>query len=180
MDRRLHAALAAVSALVLAGAGVAQQAPGPDADRNPGRDSERLSRLFPSRVHTAIKAGFDPDDRTSAPNQGNDDGFTGTNHCESYRIDDHGTPVSILADFEGRAGVLGLFFRNFWSDAGGQPMLPGENNRTRMWVDGQLRTDMPLWDYFRNVNDPRGQVAPFCGPFTGNRSGGHLTHAQIR
>jgi len=155
-------------------------APRLDAVRNPGQDSDLLSRLFPSRVHTAVKASYDPDDRISAPSQGNDDGFTGQNHCEAYRTDDRGTPVGVLAHFEGRAGVLGLFFRNFWSDSGGIPMMQGENNRTRIWLDGQVRYDQPLANFFRNTDDPRGQIAPFAGPFTGHRSGGHLTHAQLR
>lgn len=165
----------------LAGGLVAQIQPQrPDTVRNPSDDSDLFSRLFPSRVHTAVKASYDPDDRVSAPNQGNDDGFSGLNHSEAYRITDNGTPVSILAHFEGRPGVLGLFFRNFWSDSGGIPMMPGENNRTRIWLDGTVRHDMPLANYFRNQNDPRGQIAPFAGPFTGHRSGGHLTHAQLR
>lgn len=149
-------------------------------DRNPGRDSELLSTLFPSRVHTYVKASSDPDDRISAPWRGNDDGFTGVNHCEAYRYDEQGTPVVVLADFEGRAGVLGLFFRNFWSDSGGGRTQLGEDNRTRIWTDGVLRHDMPLTNYFRNPSDPRGQVPPFTGPFTGNRAGGHVTNTQIR
>lgn len=177
--------LAAVAAAAVlfgpTGALIAQTSPvRPDPPRNPSLDSDQFSMLFPSRVHTAIKSSYDPDDRVSAPSQGNDDGFSGQNHSESYRIDDNGTPVSVLADFEGRAGVLGLFFRNFWSDSGGVPMMSGENNRTRIWIDGTVRHDMPLADYFRNSNDPRGQVAPFAGPFTAHRSGGHLTHAQLR
>lgn len=151
-----------------------------DQVRNPSDDSDRFYRLFPSRVHTAIKASYDPDDRVSAPSQGNDDGFSGQNHSEAYRAYDNGTPVGVLADFQGRPGVLGLFFRNFWSDSGGIPMMQGENNRTRIWVDGVLRHDQPLANYFRNTDDPRGQIAPFAGPFTGHRSGGHFTHAQLR
>lgn len=147
---------------------------------NPSPDSDRFAVLFPSRVKTFVKASYDPDDRLVARYQGNDDGFSGTNLCESYRTTDAGNSLAVLAHFEGRPGVLGLFFRNFWSDSGGVPMLPGENNRTRFWLDGQLRHDLPLWDCFRNENDPRGQVAPFHGPFTGRRSGGHVTHAQLR
>ena len=168
---RSFPALAAATALLVAGVATAQTR---------SDDSDYFSRLFPSRVKTVVKASYDPDDRINAPNQGNDDGFTGQNHCESYRAYDNGTPVAMLAHFEGRAGVLGLFFRNFWSDAAGQPPYPGENNRTRMWVDNQLVHDMPLRDYFRNPGDPAGQVPPFAGPFTGHRSGGHLTHAQLQ
>ncbi|MBL8723101.1 MAG: DUF2961 domain-containing protein [Planctomycetes bacterium] len=146
----------------------------------PGPDSELFSTLFPSRVHTYVKASSDPDDRLAARSRGNDDGFSGVNHCEAYRTNDNGTPVSILADFAGRAGVLGLFFRNFWSDSGGQPMFPGENNRTRVWIDGAVAHDRPLEEFFRNPGDPRGQIPPFAGPFTGHRAGGHLTHAQLR
>lgn len=141
--------------------------------------SETLHRLFPGRVRTIVKSGYDPDDRVSSPTQGNDDGFTGQNGCEAYRYYENGTPVSVLADFAGQRGVLGLFFRNFWSDAYNLPMLAGENNRTRMWVDGAVAFDMPLWDFFRNPNGPIEQIEPFDGPFTGTRSGGHLTHAQI-
>jgi hypothetical protein len=172
---RSSATMLATAALLIA------QAPSrPDVIRNPSTDPELFGRLFPSRVHTVIKASYDPDDRVSAPSQGNDDGFSGQNHCESYRAYENGSPIAMLADFQGRAGVLGLFFRNFWSDSGGIPMMPGENNRTRIWVDGTVRHDQPLADYFRNPNDPRGQIAPFAGPFTRHRSGGHLTHAQLR
>jgi hypothetical protein len=178
-----HFAAVAAAAVLLGPAGVliAQGSPArPDVLRNPSLDSQQFSMLFPSRVHTAVKSSYDPDDRVSAPSQGNDDGFSGLNHSESYRIDDNGTPVSMLVDFEGRAGVLGLFFRNFWSDGGGIPLMPGENSRTRIWIDGTVRYDMPLTDYFRNPDDPRGQLAPFDGAFTRHRSGGHLTHAQLR
>lgn len=150
------------------------------AAQNRSNDSDYFSRLFPSRVKTVVKASYDPDDREIAPSQGNDDGFSGQNHCESYRAYENGTAVAMLAHFEGRGGVLGLFFRNFWSDAAGQTMWPGENNRTRMWVDNVLVQDLPLRDCFRNPWDPRGQVPPFAGAFTGNRSGGHVTHAQLR
>ncbi len=165
-------ALGGMALLVAAGVAVAQ---------NRSSDSDHLSRLFPSRVKTVVKASYDPDDRAIAPSQGNDDGFSGQNHCESYRAYENGTPIAMLAHFEGRAGVLGLFFRNFWSDASGSPTpWPGENNRTRVWVDGVLRHDMPLRDYFRNPGQGGGQLPPFAGPFTGNRSGGHLTHAPLR
>ena len=118
--------------------------------------SDNLYKVFPSRVQTFVKASYDPDDREIAPDQGNDDGFSGVNLCESYRFLDNGNPVSALAHFEGRAGVLGLFFRNFWSDHYGIPPLPGEDNRTRIWVDGVLRHDMPLPNYFRNPGlDPK-------------------------
>jgi hypothetical protein len=146
----------------------------------PGRAAQDFARLFPSRVKTFVKAGYDPDDRPSSAYSGNDDGFTGVNLCEAYRTTDQSAPLSVLAHFEGRPGVMGLFFRNFWSDSGGVPMVAGENNRTRFWIDGQLTYDLPLADCFRNQDDPRGQVAPFVGPFTAHRSGGHLTHAQLR
>ena len=71
------AAIAATMAIGLVGVAAAQNAPRRDTIRNPSSDSDLFCRLFPSRVHTAVKAGYDPDDRISAPNQGNDDGFTG-------------------------------------------------------------------------------------------------------
>jgi hypothetical protein len=156
---------------VLAGAAVAQSA---------DRSSDEFSTLFPSRVKTFVKAGVDPDDRPGAPFQGDDDGFSGINGCEAYRATDSGQSMAVLAHFEGRPGVLGLFFRNFWSDAAGLPLQTGENNRTRIWIDGVLSKDLPLADCFRSENDQRGQVPPFTGPFTGTRSGGHVTHAQLR
>lgn len=145
-----------------------------------GQISDDFAKLFPSRVKTFVKASYDPDDRPISWAQGNDDGFTGTNGSASYRSSQAGNNVAVLAHFEGRPGVLGLFFRNFWSDAIAQPSLPGENNRTRIWLDGALAHDLQLSDCFRNENDALGQVAPFTGPFTGSRSGGHFTHAQLR
>lgn len=142
--------------------------------------SDTFSLLLPSRAKTFVKASYDPDDRPAAPSQGNDDGFSGRNLCEAYRTQDLGNEMAVLAHFEGRAGVMGLFFRNFWSDSGGLPFQPGEHNRTRLWLDGVLAHDMPLTDYFRPMADPRGQIAPFAGPFTGARSGGHFTHAPLR
>lgn len=180
LPRHLPPLLLAVCGVV---GGMAAQVPSVAleiAERNGSPASDRFAELFPSRVKTFVKASYDPDDRPASLNQGNDDGFSGQNLCESYRATDGGNPMAVIAHFEGRAGILGLFFRNFWSDSGGVPMLPGENNRTRMWIDGQLAHDMPLWNYFRNENDPLGQIPPFAGPFTGRRSGGHLTHAQLR
>lgn len=145
-----------------------------------GNATDLFSSLYPSRVKTMIKAGFDPDDRPSAQDQGNDDGFSGLNGSEAYRSQDAGHSLAVLAHFAGRPGVMGLFFRNFWSGSVGVPMYPMENNQTRIWLDGQMRYDMPLRDYFRAPNDPQGQIAPFDGPFTGNRSGGHFTHAQLQ
>jgi len=160
--------LAAGSALHAQGVGTTQQF-----------GTEDLCLLLDSRSQTASLASTDPDDRSTAPDGGNDDGFSGANGCEAYRELDQGTPVSVLAHWEGRKGVLGLFFRNFWSDAYGLPMLPGENNRTRIWLDGSTVHDMPLANYFRNSNADPGQIAPFAGPFTGHRSGAHVTHAQM-
>src|SRR5262249_36781760 len=114
----------------------------------PGRSSDEFSLLFPSRVKTFVKAGYDPDDRIDAPFRGNDDGFSGQNGNEAYRTVDSGQPLSVLAHFEGRPGVLGLFFRNFWSDSVAAPLFAGENNRTRFWLDGALRYDLPLTDCF--------------------------------
>lgn len=145
-----------------------------------GNDTDLFSSLFPLRVKTMVKCGFDPDDRASAPNRGNDDGFSGMNGCEAYRSQDAGHSLAVLAHFAGRAGVMGLFFRNFWSSSRNVPFFPLENNRTRMWIDGAMSHDMPLLDYFRAVGDPGGQIAPFDGPFTGHRSGGYFTHAQLR
>ena len=145
-----------------------------------GRAAQDFARLFPSRVKSFVKASYDPDDRVVAAQRGNDDGFTGTNFCEAYRTSDQGAPLSVLAHFEGRPGVLGLFFRNFWSDGMGLASMPGENNQTKVWLDGLLAYDQPLQNFFRNQDDPRGQIPPFSGEFTGHRSGGHLTHAQLR
>jgi hypothetical protein len=145
----------------------------------PSYVSDHFAELFPSRVKTFIKAGVDPDDLPQARARGNDDGFSGQNLCEAYRTVDQGNPLSVLVDFQGRAGVMGMFFRNFWSDSGGVPPFPGELNRTRIWLDGNLSYDQILTDYFRNPNDPLGQIPPFSGPFTGHRSGGHFTHAQL-
>jgi hypothetical protein len=147
---------------------------------NRGTDSDRFCQLFPSRVKTFVVSGCDPDDQIVAVYQGNDDGFSGWNGSECYRTVDQGNPLSVIADFAGRPGVLGLFFRNFWSDYSGTAIAAGEDNQTRIWLDGVLAHDQPLTDYFRDEHDPRGQVAPFSGPFTGNRSGGWLTHAQLR
>lgn len=165
-------------AAALLGAQLVAQLPVPT---NPRRSfaSDQLAELFPGRSKTFVKAGVDPHDVPQARYQGNDDGFTGQNLCESYRMDDQGNPLSVLADFQGRQGVMGLFFRNFWSDSGGLPPFPGELNRTRIWLDGNLAHDLILTDCFRNQNDPLGQVGPFRGPFTGHRSGGHFTHAQL-
>jgi hypothetical protein len=177
----MTAVTALCAALVLAGAAPSQQhethLPSPPPA---GKSTDEFSLLFPSRVKTFVKAGYDPDDRPFAANQGNDDGFSGRNLSESYRTTEAGNPFAVLAHFEGRPGALGLFFRNFWSDFAGAPMYPGENNRTWIWLDDQLAHDMPLADFFRNENDPRQQIPPFAGPFTGNRSGGYLTHAQLR
>ncbi len=142
--------------------------------------SDNLYELFPSRVHTLVKASYDPDDRVNAVSQGNDDGFSGLNLCEAYRYDDNGTSVAVLADIEGRAGVMGLFFRNFWSDSYGLPRFKSENNRTRFWLDDQVRHDLPLLDCFRPAGHPEGQVAPFDGPFTLGRAGAHVTSAQLQ
>ncbi|MEC7584997.1 MAG: DUF2961 domain-containing protein [Planctomycetota bacterium] len=149
----------------------------PTPPRARGRSSDDFARLFPSRVKTFVKASYDPDDRTVAQSRGNDDGFSGLNLTESYRATEQGNPLAVLAHFEGRPGVLGLFFRDFWSDPIGQ-FYPGEDNRTSVWLDEQLTHDMPLKNYFRNPSE--GQIWPFAGPFTGNRAGGHVTHTTMR
>ncbi len=158
----------------------AQTADAPTTPARIGYSSDHFAQLFPSRVKTVVKAGYDPDDRAFALSQGNDDGFSGLNLTEAYRDFQQGNPLSVLAHFEGRPGVMGMFFRNFWSDYAGMPHYVGENNRTSIWLDGQMAYDQPLQDFFRNQADPRGQVAPFSGPLTGNRAGGHVTHTQIR
>mgnify|MGYP000278915961 CR=1 FL=1 len=42
-----------------------------------GQTSDNFYKVFPSRVHTLVKASYDPDDRVVAASQGNDDGFSG-------------------------------------------------------------------------------------------------------
>jgi hypothetical protein len=165
---------------LLVGVGAAQDDVSQPAQPQRGKTSDDLSRLFPSRVKTFVKASYDPDDRLVAQNQGNDDGFSGMNYCESYRQNLAGAPMAVLAHFEGRAGVMNLFFRNFWSDYAGVAMYAPENNRTQIYLDRTLAYDMPLADYFRNEVGLHPQIPPFDGPFTGHRSGGHLTHAQLR
>ena len=145
--------------------------------RSRGRSSDDFARLFPTRVKTFVKASYDPDDRSVALSRGNDDGFSGLNLTESYRATEQGNPLAVLAHFEGRPGVLGLFFRNFWSDPIGQ-VYPGEDNRASFWLDDVLVHDMSLKNYFRNPSE--GQIWPFTGPFTGNRAGGHVTHTTMR
>ncbi len=182
----LGALLAAILVACGGGGGAAPVGPKPDdwpalqTGQGLVAASDTFAMLLPSRAKTFVVAGYDPDDRPSAPNRGNDDGFSGTNGTEAYRVMDQGNPLAVLAHFEGRAGVMGLFFRNFWSDSAGVPFYAREHNRTRIWLDGALAHDLPLTDFFRNPDDPRGQVAPFRGPFTGGRSGGHLTHAPLR
>lgn len=152
----------------------------PGRTQNVGAESDLYSRVFPSRVKTWVKSSYDPDDRPTAASQGNDDGFSGVNACELYRTTDQGNNLAVIAQVEGRAGVMGLFFRNFWSGYAGLPMYPGEFNRARFWIDGALAHDVVLDECFRNPGGAAPQVPPFTGPFTGNRSGGHFTHAQLR
>lgn len=141
--------------------------------------SERFARLQPARSKTFIKASSDPDERPHAPVRGNDDGFSGVNDCESYRYPVGLDELAVLADVQGRAGFMGVFFRNFWSGIAGLPVLAQERNRTQVLIDGAVQYDMALPDFFRNVNDPAGQIAPFTGPFTASRAGGHLTHTPL-
>ncbi|MCR9245795.1 MAG: DUF2961 domain-containing protein [bacterium] len=141
--------------------------------------SDNFYELFPSRVHTLVKASYDPDDRATSLSRGNDDGFSGANLCEAYRYTENGTPVAVLADIEGRAGVMGLFFRNFWSDSFGLERFKEENNRTRFWLDDAAQYDLPLTECFRDPGHPLGQVPPFDGPFTRGRAGAHVTSAQL-
>ncbi len=141
--------------------------------------SDGLARLFPSRAKTFVKASVDPDDSVFNPTQGNDDGFTGMNNCESYRTRTAAGEVAVLAHKAGRSGFMGCFFRNFWSDSTGLNIRHLERNRTQILIDRQVMFDMPLTDYFRSPSHSAGQIAPFSGPFTGGRSGGHLTHTPI-
>lgn len=141
--------------------------------------SERFAVLQPARTKTFIKSGADPDDRLSAPAMGNDDGFTGINGTESYRELVNGQDVAVLADIQGREGFLGVFFRNFWSGVIGGTIAPIEDNRAQILVDSVVLHDHLFSEYFRNENDPRGQVRPFVGPWTSARSGGFLTHTPI-
>ena len=145
--------------------------------------SARFSELMPARAKTFIRASSDPDERPypQSPAGGNDDGFSGMNDVEAYEDVVAGQTVKVLVDHAGRPGYMSLFFRNFWAGAFGEPVLDWrDGNRTQILVDGRVRHDMPLTDYFRNVDDPAGQVPPFTGPFTGNRAGAHLTHTPIR
>lgn len=141
--------------------------------------SERFAVLQPARSKTFMKGSADPDDRPNSTARGNDDGFSGLNGAEAFRENVSGSDAAILADVQGRAGFMGLLFRNFWSGAVGVPLQPIEDNRTQILVDGIVLSDMPLSSYFRNENDPLGQVPPFTGPWTGNRAGGFLTHTPI-
>src|SRR5690606_28501364 len=141
--------------------------------------SETFSLLHPARSKTFIKASSDPDERPTAPMLGNDDGFSGINQVEAYRERVGLDEIAVLADVQGRAGYMGVFFRNFWTGLVGAPVASQEMNRTQILLDGAVRHDLLLPDYFRNVHDPRGQVAPFRGPFTANRAGGHLTHTPL-
>jgi hypothetical protein len=166
-----HLALLGPTFLALCAAGgAAQGALGP---------SESLARLQPARSKTFIKASSDPDERPNAPVMGNDDGFSGTNDVEAFRVQAGLDDLAVLADIQGRAGYMGVFFRNFWSGVAGLPILAQERNRAQILIDGALRHDHLLTEYFRNVGDPAGQVAPFTGPFTASRSGGHLTHTPL-
>ncbi len=141
--------------------------------------SETFARLYPARAKTFVKASSDPDERLNAVLMGNDDGFSGVNQVEAYRkrigVDD----VAVLADVKGRAGFMGVFFRNFWSGYFGMPVQLQEQNRAQILIDGAVAHDHLLPDYFRNQSDPRGQLPPFVGPFTGSRAGGHLTHVPL-
>lgn len=141
--------------------------------------SDTFSKLYPARAKSFVKGSSDPDERPTAPQRGNDDGFTGLNAVESYRYPTGNGDVAVLADVRGRAGFMGLFFRNYWSGLVGQPVQPEEMNRTQIVVDGVVVHDMPLPDYHRSIGDVRGQVPPFSGPFTANRAGGHVTHTPI-
>ena len=73
-----------------------------------------------------------------------------------------------------------IFFRNFWAGAFGERVNDArDGNRTQILVDGAVVHDRSLIDFFRNPWEVGGQVAPFDGPFTGNRAGAHLTHVPI-
>lgn len=172
---------AALAALCLAAAAAGQSPLWPPLATGGDNATDLFSTLFPSRVKTMVKSSVDPDDRAAARDQGNDDGFSGLNGCEAYRTVDAGRSMAVLAHVEGRGGVLGLLFRNFWSGSLGAPLYPVvEDNRTRIWLDGALRHDLPLSDYFRTADQAGGQLPPFTGPFTGHRAGGWFTHAQLR
>ena len=141
-------------------------------------ETEQFHRLYPSRAKTFIKASSDPDDLPTAPSRGNDDGFTGLNGCEAYRTQLFGQPTSVLADIEGRSGFIGCIFRNYWSGYLGDPIYaPQELNRAIARADGTSVVDRELSSFFRNEGS--GQLAPFTGPFTGNRAGAYLTHTPI-
>ncbi|MBK8978324.1 MAG: DUF2961 domain-containing protein [Planctomycetes bacterium] len=169
-----------LAARVVAGLGLPALLLAPLAAQAPlAGPSDRFSDMFPARSKTFIKASSDPDERPQAPSRGNDDGFTGTNQCEAFREWQGSNELAVLADVQGRAGYMGLLFRNFWSGVIGYGPATWESNRTQIVVDGLVRHDQPLADYFRNVNDPSGQIAPFDGPFTASRSGGHVTHTPI-
>ena len=157
---RLEALIGPLTCVLLAGTVVAQGTLG---------TSERFARLQPARSKTFIKASSDPDERPHAPVMGNDDGFSGINNVEAYRYPSGLDELAVLADIQGRAGYMGVFFRNFWSGVAGLPILTQEKNRAQILIDGTVRHDLQLPDYFRNTSDPLGQVAPFTGPFTASR-----------
>jgi hypothetical protein len=141
--------------------------------------SGSFARLQPTRAKTFIKSSSDPDERPFSAVMGNDDGFSGLNAVEAFRYQSGFDELSVLADIQGRAGYMGLFFRNFWSGVAGLPILLQERNRAQILADNQLLHDRLLPDYFRNTTHPGGQIAPFDGPFTAGRAGGFLTHTPI-
>lgn len=172
MVRPRAAPLALACCAALLAASLAAQAPLNGA-------SERFAQLQPARTKTFIKSGADPDDRITSPAMGNDDGFTGINGTESYRELVGGQDTAVLADIQGRAGFIGVFFRNFWSGVVGSSIQTIEDNRAQIVVDGVIEHDHLFSEYFRNEDHPLGQTRPFTGPWTGVRSGGYLTHTPI-
>jgi len=165
-----------VAAVLVAGLRGQQVEPSSTATFGP---SESFCRLLPLRAKSFVKASSDPEDLPTAPRKGNDDGFSGANGVEAFRRNSALGEVAVLADIQGRGGYMGCFFRNFWSDWYNTPLLPEEYNRTQILLDGRVAHDLPLPDYFRNEWETPGQIAPFTGPFTGRRSGGHLTHTPL-
>ncbi len=152
--------------------------PGALAAQTTPNSAENFSLLYPARAKTFVKASADPREMPLRPYFGNDDGFTGTNGCASYTVGG-AKGYAALAHVKGRSGFMGLFFRNFWSGLYGLPIQEIESNRAQIEVDGQVVHELTLPDFFRSESYPSGQVAPFAGPFTASRAGGHLTHTPI-
>lgn len=144
---------------------------------DPSGVTDTFSGIYNPRLKTFVRASSDPNDVPFAPWKGNDDGFTGTNQIEAYRETDPTGLYAVLAHQEGRPGFMGSFFRNFWGGLAGIENLPWENTRAQIHVDDVLMHDLPIMDYFRRPGSD--QIAPWIGPLTDCRAGGHITFSPV-